>query len=264
MTSLFTKISRLPEEKRKRVREALDLLEDETCLVSKSNSNPDDRLGLYAQIEQLTNQRDDADRRAGAAERDLEYARKSISARDSWLRKAKTDWGVDTSVSFDVVWDEAKKLKQERDELRAQVEALQARLDAYANGTASDCARAAIHGAHQIAATNERLLDAMQKAAEEIRRCDYTPARSTLLTAIRDAKLPAAWDGEIHPADILVETYAKHQGGFILHPANGVRVTHIPTGVSAQCDSERSQHRNRHSAMEALKAALNEKKGGAA
>ena len=54
MTSLFTKISRLPEAKRKRVKEALDLLENEQCLVSKSNSNPDDRLGLYAQIDELT------------------------------------------------------------------------------------------------------------------------------------------------------------------------------------------------------------------
>lgn len=59
MTSLFTKLSRLPESKRKRVKEALDLLESEQCLVSKSDSNPDDRLGLYAQIEELTEQRDE-------------------------------------------------------------------------------------------------------------------------------------------------------------------------------------------------------------
>ena len=58
MTSLFTKISRMPEEKRQRIKEALELLEGEPCLASKSNSSPDDRLGLYAQIEQLAAERD--------------------------------------------------------------------------------------------------------------------------------------------------------------------------------------------------------------
>ena len=36
----------------------------------------------------------------------------------------------------------------------------------------------------------EELRSAMQKAAEQIRRCDYTPARSTLLVAL--AKTPNA------------------------------------------------------------------------
>lgn len=37
---------------------------------------------------------------------------------------------------------------------------------------------------------------------------------------------------------------------------NGVRVTHIPSGISAECTEGRSQHRNRFDAMEKLKEAL--------
>ena len=36
--------------------------------------------------------------------------------------------------------------------------------------------------------TTKELLDACKQAAEQIRRCDYTPARSTLLTAIKKAE----------------------------------------------------------------------------
>lgn len=35
-----------------------------------------------------------------------------------------------------------------------------------------------------------------------------------------------------------------------------VTVTHTPTGISAKCDSERSQHRNRMKAMQLLKARM--------
>lgn len=37
---------------------------------------------------------------------------------------------------------------------------------------------------------------------------------------------------------------------------NGVRVTHIPSGISAECTEGRSQHRNQFDAMEKLKEAL--------
>ena len=62
-------------------------------------------------IETLTRERDDADRRAGAAERLLAHAQDSAAARSHWLSKAKREWGVDDKVSFDVVWAEALKLK---------------------------------------------------------------------------------------------------------------------------------------------------------
>ena len=41
-----------------------------------------------------------------------------------------------------------------------------------------------------------------------------------------------------------------------LYPAPYVRVTHKPTGIYAQCSSERSQHRNRVKAIELLRARM--------
>ena len=40
----------------------------------------------------------------------------------------------------------------------------------------------------QLEKQNAELLAAMQKAADQIRVCDYTPARSTLLVALENAK----------------------------------------------------------------------------
>lgn len=41
--------------------------------------------------------------------------------------------------------------------------------------------------------------------------------------------------------------------GIRLGPYNGVRVTHIPTGTYVDCDTERSQHKNRDKALEMLR-----------
>lgn len=66
---------------------------------------------LEKTINQLTKELHDADRRAGAAEREMEYLKEDALNRDSWLRKAKQQWGVDYNVSFDVVWAQALALK---------------------------------------------------------------------------------------------------------------------------------------------------------
>lgn len=66
----------------------------------------------------LLAERDDADRRAGAAEREQERDREAAYARDSWLRRAKEQWGVASIVSFDVVWDEALAAKKDAERYR--------------------------------------------------------------------------------------------------------------------------------------------------
>lgn len=49
----------------------------------------------------------------------------------------------------------------------------------------------------------------------------------------------------------------QSQGGQHVGRSNDpVRVTHIPTGIFAQCGSDRSQHRNRTVAMEMVEWAL--------